>query len=229
MMLDRPAPPTYPWQEAQARTYYVGVDLGQAQDYTAISIVQQVPGESPTGKPENHYRLRYLRRPDLGTKYPAIVADVLALLGRSPLTPASTLIVDKTGVGTAVVDMFTAAGVRPRAITITGGTAVNRTHPYELSVPKRDLAGLLVALYQGRRLKVSANLALAETLTNELVNFKMKINLQTGHDSYEAWRESIHDDLVLSVAMACWYAENEPADVEALDDDVAAALQGYWG
>jgi hypothetical protein len=40
------------------------------------------------------------------------------------------------------------------------------------------------------------------------VNFKVKVNLATGHDSYEAWRESVHDDLVLAVALACWHGEN---------------------
>lgn len=37
--------------------------------------------------------------------------------------------------------------------------------------------------------------------------------IATGHDSYEAWRDGDHDDLVLSLAMACWFAENaEPDD-----------------
>jgi hypothetical protein len=36
------------------------------------------------------------------------------------------------------------------------------------------------------------------------------VNVSTGHDSYEAWRESIHDDLVLAVSLACWYGENPP-------------------
>ncbi len=35
----------------------------------------------------------------------------------------------------------------------------------------------------------------------------MKIHVATAHDSYEAWREGDHDDLVLSVAMACWAGE----------------------
>lgn len=34
----------------------------------------------------------------------------------------------------------------------------------------------------------------------------MKINLKTAHDSYEAWHEGVHDDLVLSVALASWTA-----------------------
>jgi hypothetical protein len=56
-------------------------------------------------------------------------------------------------------------------------------------------------------LKVAGGLKLAPVLVEELLNFKVKINVKTAHDSYEAWREGIHDDLVLAVALACWYAE----------------------
>ena len=42
-------------------------------------------------------------------------------------------------------------------------------------------------------------------LKEELLNFRRKINLKTAHDSYEHWRESDHDDLVLATALACWW------------------------
>jgi hypothetical protein len=31
-----------------------------------------------------------------------------------------------------------------------------------------------------------------------------------GHDQHGAWREGTHDDLVLAVALACWYGETHP-------------------
>ena len=71
---------------------------------------------------------------------------------------------------------------------------------WQVGVPKRELVGTLVALYQTGRLKTAEDLLLTPALTKELVNFKLKVNLETGHDSYEAWRESDHDDLVLAVA-----------------------------
>ena len=40
----------------------------------------------------------------------------------------------------------------------------------------------------------------------------MKINVATGHDSYEAWREGDHDDLVLSLALAVWYGQRPQID-----------------
>jgi hypothetical protein len=197
--------------------FIVGVDLGQSQDYTAISVVERVEPQDPAWRqtvldssyrPRPEYHLRYLHRPPLGTRYPAIVELVLGLLGRAPLDRGVPLVVDRTGVGAAVVDLFAERGKRPHAVTITGGDAPNTEDWYNLRVPKRDLVGTLVALYQTGRLKVAEGLELAPTLANELVNFKVKVSLDTGHDSYESWRESVHDDLVLSVALACWFGES---------------------
>ncbi len=210
------AAPRQGWEEA--RDYFVGVDLGQARDYTAIAIVQRVrvPAGPPQGEDEEAqatqtaYHLRHLERVDLGTRYPAIIARVVGLLATSPLSQESPLVVDRTGVGAAVVDMFTAAGADPRAITIHGGDTVIREDRHD-RVPKRELVGSLIAIQQSGRLQTAAGLTLWPTLVNELVNFQLKVNIASGHDSYEAWRESVHDDLVLATAMACWYAENEPA------------------
>jgi hypothetical protein len=59
------------------------------------------------------------------------------------------------------------------------------------------LVSALQVVLQSGRLKIARGLPEAETLVNELLNFKSKISA-AGHDSYEAWRESVHDDLVLS-------------------------------
>jgi len=47
-------------------------------------------------------------------------------------------------------------------------------------------------------------------LVQEFLNFLVKIDPLTGHDSYGAWREGQHDDLVLATAVACWYGERQP-------------------
>lgn len=47
--------------------YFVGLDLGQAQDYTALVVVEQ-QDTSPTAS----YQARHLERFALGTAYPAI-------------------------------------------------------------------------------------------------------------------------------------------------------------
>ena len=212
--------------------FIVGLDLGQSQDYTALVVLQRLAGAT---RAEAHYHLRHLERAPLGTLYTTIVQRVQELLATPPLHARRTpLVIDRTGVGSAVTDMFTAAGLRPYAVTITGGDSVVRESQYHVRVPKRELVGLLVALFQSGRLKVARDLELAPALLDELLNFRVKVNLQTAHDSYEAWRESAHDDLVLATALACWHAQNAPAPARLMiieHDDVLPAPafpKDYW-
>jgi hypothetical protein len=153
--------------------------------------------------------VRHLERFDLGTSYTTIIERVKEMANVPPLSELpAVLLVDKTGVGAAVLDSFEHSGVRSTAITIHGGSAISldpQRRGYR--VPKRDLVSAVQVLLQNRRLKVAAGLPEAATLKKELLNFRLKVNPATAHDSYEHWREGDHDDLVLAVAMACWFRE----------------------
>lgn len=183
--------------------YILGLDLGQSQDYTAIAIVEKV---------QSQYHVRKLER-TRGTSYPDIVARVKSILIKFR---GATLVVDQTGVGAPVVDMFEEAGMRPTGVHITGGDhATNNGYgahgeaPRRWRTPKRDLVGTLQVLLQNKRLKIAPG-PLSDTLAAEMLNFKVKIDPETAHDGYSAWREADHDDLVLATALACWFAENRP-------------------
>jgi hypothetical protein len=73
-------------------------------------------------------------------------------------------------------------------------------------VPKRDLVAVLQVLLQTGRLKIASALPDADTLQRELLAFEVKIT-SAANDTYGAWREGAHDDLVLAVALACWRGE----------------------
>jgi hypothetical protein len=125
-------------------------------------------------------------------------------------------LVDKTGVGAAVIDSFVQSGLTPMAITIHGGSEVSPDPQRPgFRVPKRDLVSAVQVLLQNERLKIPRSLPLAETLKKELLNFRQKIDPKTAHDSYSHWREGEHDDLVLASAMGCWYRQwwNSKVDV----------------
>ncbi|MBF0627848.1 MAG: hypothetical protein HQL91_06470 [Magnetococcales bacterium] len=185
--------------------FLIGLDLGQMSDYTALTVIERFHEENPT-----LYHLRHLERFQLGTPYPDQVARVKSLVEQPPLRGCSTLIVDQTGVGKPVVDMLSNTGLPVSIISVLihGGDAVSE-EANQYRVPKRDLVGALQVLLQSKRLRVAEGLKDAPILVQELLNFKVKISLG-GHDSYDAWREGVHDDLVLSAAMACWYGERKP-------------------
>lgn len=187
--------------------YFAGLDLGQASDWTALTIAErwQVRSEEHTVRV---YKVGHLER-CRHVPYPQIVGRVKALLAAPALKGHTTLVVDATGVGVPVCDMLRQAGIGAPMVpvTITGGTETTR-RGVEYSTPKRDLVSALRVLLDARRLLIARELPEAETLTRELERFRVKVSL-SGHDSYEAWREGDHDDLVLSCALAVWYAEQQ--------------------
>src|SRR5262249_41940183 len=63
-------------------------------------------------------------------------------------------------------------------------------------------------LVQFRRFHIAPSLPEAVTLGRELQQFRVKVSVLTGNETFEAWRERDHDDLVLAVALACWYGEH---------------------
>lgn len=161
--------------------------------------------------------MRHLARYPLGTKYTDVVEDVGTVVRSGPLREMpAVLLVDKTGVGASVLDSFIQSGIGAVAITLHGGAAVS-SDPQRpgYRVPKRDLVTTAQVLLQNGRLKIAAAFPDAEVLRKELLSFKMSIDPRTAHDSYSHWRESDHDDLVLSVAMGAWFRQfwNRHTDV----------------
>lgn len=185
--------------------FYIGLDLGQASDYTALNIMEKIKNGE-----EDIYHVRRLER-IRGEPYPAIAEKVKAIMDASALAGQTELVVDQTGVGAPVVDLLRQAGLKPVAVSIHGGANTSRDG-YNWKVPKRDLVGTMQVLLQAGRFKVSNKLKLGPTLQAELLNFKVKIDPVTAHDSYSAWRDNEHDDLVLSAALAAWWAEQAPKD-----------------
>jgi hypothetical protein len=148
------------------------------------------------GRPANPVlSVRHLERFGLGTRYSEIVEGVREIAYTSPLAGTSgCLLVDKTGVGAAVLDAFEHSGINPTAITIHGGSTVSfDPHRRGFRVPKRDLVSAVQVLLQTRRLRIAEGLPEAATLKRELLNFRVKINPATAHDSYEHWREGDHE------------------------------------
>jgi hypothetical protein len=147
------------------------------------------------------FQVGHLERVPLGTPYPGVVAHVGRLLTKLP--GHSELVIDFTGVGRPVFDMFVYSGISPTGVLITGGTAETRDGA-TCSVPKLTLVSRLQALLHEGRLKILRELAEAETLVRELQDFRVEFTA-AGHLTFNA-RTGKHDDLVLALAIAVWRA-----------------------
>jgi hypothetical protein len=206
------------------RIHFLGLDLGQANDYSALALIERQSEEC---------HCRGLKRWPMRTPYPQIVQDVTGVLnqiraeenGGEPL-----LAIDATGVGAPVVDLFRAEYkqgkrksfgvvnldhdpppglVRLQVVQLTNGDTVTSDDEGVKHVPKLDLVGAAQVALQTERLKIAEGLEEAQTLMREMLNFQVKVRLGATPDNSIAWREGAHDGLVLAVALALWAAERE--------------------
>ena len=172
--------------------FIAGVDLGQAQDPTALAVIE---ADAP------RLDLRHLERLPLGTPYPSVIEHVSELMQALP--PRSTLVVDAGGPGRPVVDAMRAADLQPVAVSITSGKRSRRANGM-VYVPKRELVRGLVTAFENGRFKIAKGLLLADAFMDELRAFQVRLTAK-GHDTYAA-RSGEHDDLVIAAALAAWCA-----------------------
>jgi hypothetical protein len=179
--------------------YLLGLDLGQAADFSALSALEKHGDHD-----EAIFHCRHLERFPLQTSYPDICKAVIARCLREPLlSNKPVLAIDATGCGKPVLDIFRRAKMNAdvHGIIITGGNFSNFENGV-YTVPKRELVSSVQACLQTKRLKIAADLPQASILQTELQNFQVTIS-DNGFDTYNG-RVGIHDDLVLSLAMALW-------------------------
>ena len=207
--------------------FVVGVDLGQSSDPTAIAVLQHQRGVLDSGsdfdrhcglsthvqKPVEYIDVRHLERLPLGLSYPAQVQRVADLLARPPLCgdenqrPAE-LVIDETGVGRAVGDIFNDAGLSPQRVSITAGSEATWAGPNRWHVAKTILISTVDAMLHTGTLRFASKLGDADAMKDELRDFRRKLS-DAGRATYAA-RTGQHDDLVLAVAIAAWWAARPP-------------------
>ncbi|MGD0006169.1 MAG: hypothetical protein ABSE06_18300 [Anaerolineaceae bacterium] len=192
--------------------FYLGLDLGDMRDFAALVIIQKLRVMTENkGFPYSpvfdlRYHVRYAQRFELGTTYPAICEAINKLTETNELSRQYLVILDATGVGRPVYQLLREKKILTVPVTITAGAEEVYTPEGEYHVPKRILVSNLQVLFQTGRLKFADELPELSVLIEELQKFRAKISV-SGHDTYEAWRENDHDDLVLALALAAWYAE----------------------
>lgn len=174
--------------------FYIGVDLGQRCDFTALSVVEREEGYRAWMEPlYKGLTVRFLERMALGTPYTAVARRVEEMVRK--LEGKCAVAVDATGLGAPVVDMLRDARMACELwpIVITGGEKANQ-HDGRWYVPKRDLIGGLQLLLEKEDLRIAKKLKETGALVRELVDMRAKQKTET------------HDDLVLATALACWSA-----------------------
>ena len=203
-----PAPPA---DEA----FLAGLDLGQSTDPTALIVMRhhREPLDDwdvdkakrvTRQKVKQRFDVVHAERLPLGTSYPDVVQHVRDVLSRPPLRDRCHLVIDESGVGRAVGDMFDVAGLRAVRVSITAGTDAVKQEKRRWSVAKTLLISGVDARLHSGELRFAAALGEAHALASELKDFRRHLTA-AGRATYQA-RTGKHDDLVLAVAIALWWA-----------------------
>jgi hypothetical protein len=174
---------------------YVGLDLGQRQDFSALAVVELAEQRFAWMPAPRELSVRHLERMELGTPYPRVVERVCEVMRHPKMVNQCRLVVDATGVGAPVVDLLRSAGlgVRLTTVTITSGERA-RGQGERWHVPRGDLLAGWEVLLEAGELKICRRLKEAERLVRELESMRL-----TGGGGE-------HDDLVFAVALAVWRA-----------------------
>ena len=191
--------------------YFVGLDLGQKQDHTAIAVVEREEIVGTRRDPvtwaldkRTVYAVRYLERMPLGIVVPGGGGEGGAAGAEHPADDAVRAGGGCDGGGSA--DRGHAAAGETRVQPVAGDD-----HGRGPAEPGRERVegaeagpgdGAAGAVRVGE-LEVARGLEEGEGLVEELREMQVKVSLG-GHESFEAWRSGAHDDLVLAVALACW-------------------------
>jgi hypothetical protein len=194
-------------------TYYLGLDLGQRQDFSAIAVVERRERQSSAFAPPelDSLAVRLLERVPLGTPYPEVVDRVRTIAQMQELRGHCCVAVDATGVGAPVVDLLRSAGIGCEicAVTITGGEKAQSSGSWagvtRWSVPKQDLIAGMQVLLEKRELRIAHGLRTRGDLVRELLDMRAT-TVRGGRVRIGADGCGEHDDLVIAVALACWRA-----------------------
>ena len=198
------------WELTAQPRYFVGLDLGKAQDHTALAVIERAEQLRRDARLSVSYdfprrilhSVRHLERVPLMTPYPDIVELVRGVVRSAELERNTTLVVDATGVGAPVVDLLKRAGLRCMIcpVMITGGDTESGDGTV-WRVPKRVLMVGLQVAFQKRWLAVADCGEATGLFVKELLATRVRVSA-SGHDRWGA--ATGHDDLVMAAALAWW-------------------------
>lgn len=205
------------------KRYYMGVDLGQRQDYSAVAVLESrltCNGERDrvTWQPltERRCALLHLDRIPLRTRFMHVVEEVFEMLTSPQLRHSEVVLaVDATGVGAGVFEvveeMVTAARQARTAwmnlagVVFTAGTK-ETWEGHRVMVPKNELVGgLLLAMEKGE-IRYDPKQPWRRELEQELVGMRRVMK-----ETSVRWTSvERHDDLVMALALAQWGRKFRP-------------------
>lgn len=182
--------------------FYIGLDLGQARDHSAIIVNEKRVSQDGAA----FHAIRWAHRFRLGTNYLDVAREVADLLGRLPQRPEPpALWADNTGVGRPVSDLLREQGLTPWNVNLTAGANWSISGARTISLPKAIMASTLNVALQNGDIGFAADLPWLEIITRELGTYRVT-QTASGVDSFNSRTEADHDDFVVALGLAVFGA-----------------------
>jgi hypothetical protein len=194
----------------QRRCYYFGVDLGQRKNHTSLVVLERhwkmaTPWEflASAGRAyhgEWVFEVIQADRVALGTPYTEAADWVLDEMKKIDERLPRTLILDGSGVGTAVKDFLRRRGLNGASLinaVITGGERVGyQSSPHATYVSRLELMTRLAVAVENREFSVDRKRCKGwAALREELLHVKRQGKPEGG----------VQDDLAFALALAVWW------------------------
>lgn len=186
------------------KSYIVSLDPAKLHDFSALSVLE-ISREAREAY--NKYRLialeRQRRQPYEVTSAWFVKAFKNPVLRQGVTFPPIPLI-DIGGVGEPTADIIKRMGVQVRGVRYTTGDGF-KVEGRNVNVSKVLMVSTFLGIAEGGRFSMPSRVSFEGLFKSELRDFRGEIS-KLGRMRFEA-EEGSHDDLIMSVIQATWFAE----------------------
>lgn len=189
--------------------YFVGADLGQANDFSSAVVVkdQQLPihdGNRVVLGPRE--RTVVFADKFRGVSYVDVVDYLIRLRNAPPFGGKSELVIDGTSIGRVVSDVMADQGVDHTAVQMTGGQEWRRSGRY-VNASKTLMIENLAVLFAAGDLKFAHDLAMRKEIEEDLATFTTQTTAAGNQIISQSRNASGHGDTGIALIVAAFASQ----------------------
>lgn len=189
--------------------YFVGADLGQANDFSSAVVVkdQQLPiADGSRVKLGPRERTVVFADKFRGVSYVDVVDYLIRLRNAPPFSGKSELVIDGTSIGRVVSDMLHEQSVDHTAVQMTGGQEWRRSGRY-VNASKTLMIENLAVLFASGDLKFARDLAMRKEIEEDLATFTTQTTAAGNQIITQSRNASGHGDTGIALIVAAFASQ----------------------
>ena len=190
--------------------YWVAADLGQANDFTAVTVIKDealpiVDGSKIIVGPRN--RSIVFADRFRGVSYVDVCDHLVRLRNAPPFGGKSELVIDGTSLGRVVSDILWDDGVDHHAVQMTGGQSWKKQGARYVNAGKTFMIENLSVLFASGDLKFAHDLPLRTEIEEDLASFSLQTTAAGNQIITQSRSAGGHGDLGISVIVGAFASQ----------------------